>query len=873
MNEEIALHLEMERDRLIREERLSRDEANRRAIVAFGGVTQHKEELRRGRGLAWLGGVSLDTKLGFRMLVKYPGLTLVGGLAMSFAIFFGAVSFELVGMYVYPKLPLPDGDRIVQLRNWDAAANEAEPRALRDFVLWRTALKSVTELGAYRDVTRNLIVASGDDARPVAVAEITSSAFRIAPAVPLHGRILVEADERAGAPPVVLIGYELWRTRFASDVNVVGRSVRLGDSFATVVGVMPAGFAFPVAHELWMPLKVDALEQLPRNGIAISIFGKLAAGATHAKAQAELTSLGLRSAAELPDAYRNLRPRVDAYAKMFSDPSPSQVAMLLSINIFAMMLAVLLCSNVALLLFARAATRESELIVRSALGASRGRIIGQLFVEALVLGGVAAAVGLAAARFGLHRWGRAFIELNMGSLPFWYDPHLSLTSVLYAIVITVVGAAVAGVLPALKITRGLGSSLKQATAGGGGVKFGGVWTAVIVIQIAFTVAFPVVAYVEQRELRRIQSFDVGFADEEYLAVRLDMDAASVEADSVRMAQRVAFGAALERLRQRMATEPGVIGVTFVDRLPRLGHPERMIELDELPATEGKGVAPLRQVGLASIDPSYFDVLQAPILSGRAFHAGDVASGARVVIVDHGFVDQVLSGRNAVGRRFRFVAEGDEPQPWHEIVGVVKDLGMGWATHAGRDAGVYMPASLESGGPYNMVVHARGDPLSLVPTVRAIATAVDPTLRSSEPQRLSDVTDGILWILRLWLRITIALTAIAILLSLAGIYAVLSFTVARRTREIGVRVALGASPRRVVTAIFRRPLLQVAMGVMAGGVLVGVAGLVKTGAGPSLEQVALLVAYVTLMLGVCLLACVVPTWRALHVEPTVALRAE
>ncbi|MDB4912493.1 MAG: hypothetical protein JWM95_137 [Gemmatimonadetes bacterium] len=876
MNEEMAFHMEMETDRLVREERLSRDEARRRANVAFGGVTQHKEELRNGRGLAWLGGLSLDMKLGFRMLVKYPGLTLVGGLAMAFAIWVGAVTFEIVGLFLYPTLPLPDGDRIVQIRNWDAAANSAEPRVLQDFITWRRVLTSITDIGTYRDVTRNLIVDGAGDARPVAVAEITPAAFRIAPAAPLHGRVLVEADERAGAPPVVVIGYELWRTRFASDVNVVGRSVRLDDMFATVVGVMPEGFAFPVSHELWMPLHVDALALAPGEGVDINVFGKLAPGVTRKAAQAELTWLGLRTAAQRPDTHKHVLPRVDAYAELFRDRSHTDVALLLSINVFAMMLTVLLCGNVALLLFARAATRESELIVRSALGASRRRIIVQLFVEALVLGGVASAVGLAAAHVGLHQWGRDYIELNMGRLPFWADPHLSLATVLYTLVLMVLGAAIAGVLPALKITRGLGSNLKQATAGGGSLRFGGVWTAVIITQVALTVAFPVVAYVEQRELVRIQSFDVGFAAAEYLAVRLDMDGAIVpetDAEKAHTAQNVRFGAALEAVRQRVLAEPGVGGVTFVDRLPRASHRERMIELDEPPVLNAKGVLPLREVSLASIDPSYFDVLKAPMLAGRAFHTGDAASGVRVVIVDQGFVDQVLLGRNAIGRRFRFAGSDDEPRPWYEIVGVVKDLGMGLATHMRRAAGVYMPASLASGGPFNMVVHVQGDPLVLVPRVRTIATSVDPTLQASEPQRLSDVASGILWFLGLWLRITVVLTAIALLLSLAGIYAVLSFTVTRRTREIGVRVALGANRRRVVTAIFRRPLTQVGLGVMAGGVLVGVAALIRSDGGLSAGQVALLLAYVMLMLGICLLACVVPTWRALKVEPTVALRAE
>ena len=488
--------------------------------------------------MSWFDGFSLDLKLGGRMLVKYPGLTIVGGLAMAFAICVGTVIFEVLTLFVHPTLPLPAGERIVQIRNWDVAANDPEPRALHDFIVWRGALRSVTELGAWRDVTRNLIVAGGD-ARPVEVAEITASGFRIAEGAPLLGRVLVAADERPGAPPVAVLGYDVWRTRFGSDPNVLGRTVQLGNEYATVVGVMREGFAFPVSHELWMPLRTDILDQAPRSGPAITVFGVLAPGVTLETAQAELTTLGRRAAIEQPATHEHLQPRVTPYAKLFfSDPSGEDLGILFSIYVFAVMLLVLVCGNVALLLFARAATRESELVVRSALGASRSRIVAQMFAEALVLGGVAAVVGLVAADFALRSWGVEFLEVNLGRLPFWYDLRLSPATVLFALGLTVLGSAIAGVMPALKVTRGMGSRLKQAAAGAGGLQFGGVWTAVIVVQVAVTVAFPAVVYVEQWQLRHIQTFEAGFAAEEYLAVRIEMDAPIVpgaNADSARVA--------------------------------------------------------------------------------------------------------------------------------------------------------------------------------------------------------------------------------------------------------------------------------------------------------------------------------------------------
>jgi putative ABC transport system permease protein len=831
------------------------------------------------RGLASLAGLTLDLKLGFRMLVKHPGLTIVGGLAMAFGIWAGAVTFEVTTLFVNPTLPLPGGDRIVQLRNWDVAAGDAEPRALHDFLTWRGALRSVTDLGAYHDVARNLTATDGE-ARPVAAAEITASAFRIAPTAPLLGRVLTTADEQAGAPPVVVLGHDLWRTRFASDPGVIGRSVRLDEGYATVVGVMPEGFAFPVAHELWTPLRPAAHVQAPRQGPGITIFGRLAPDVTLDEARAELATLGRRAAAAQPHTHQHLQPQVGPYAQQFQSMDGGTIPAFTSIYVFAALLVVLVCSNVALLLFARAATRESELIVRTALGASRRRIVAQLFAEALVLGALAAAVGLGAAYVMLDRWAPAFLEINMGQVPFWYDPSLSPATVLYALGLTLLGAAIAGVMPGLKITRGLGSRLRAGTAGGGGPRFGGVWTAVIVTQVAVTVAFPAVVFVEQQELRRMRSLDVGFAAEEYLTVALAMDEAADagEDSTAAAAHRARFTGALARLRERLQAEPGVAGVAFVDRLPKMYHRERRIEVDGGAPRGVEGEAP--EVGLASIDPAYFDVLGAPVLAGRGFHVADLAPGAQVVVVDEAFVDEVLRGQNPIGQRFRFVAarnadgsESDEPRPWYEIVGVVKTLATWHPAQRSRSAGVYLPTVPGSEGPTHMIVHVRGDPLTLIPRVRALATDVEPALQLHDVRRADQVEDDILWIVGMWLRVTVVLTAIALLLSLAGIYAVLSFTVARRTREIGVRVALGANRARVVTAIFRRPLVQVGLGVAAGGVLIAAGAFALSGGPLSVAEAALLVAYVMLMLGVCLLACVVPTRRALAVEPTVALRSE
>ncbi len=845
-------------------------------LMSTQAITRDSARARRG---AWFSGFSLDLKLGLRMLVKYPGLTVIGGLAMAFGIWFGAVTFQMFDVISSTKLPLPDGDRIVKIQNLDLKTSQDEDRVLYDYQLWRTA-RSITDIGAYRHKSVNL-VGTVSSAAPVVAAEITASAFRIAPARPVLGRVLNESDEQAGAPPVVVLGYDVWTRRFEADPRIVGRNVQLGSGFATVVGVMPEGYAFPVAHEMWLPLRTDAAGLEPRRGRPIIVFGRLAKGMTLENARAEITTFGQRLAAEHPTTHAQIQPHVIPYAQGGVTNTDELQVMALT-YVFVVALVVVVCSTVALLLFARAAARETELLVRSALGASRGRIVTQLFAEALVLAGVATVVGLAMAQLALSRLGKPYIEANYDLLPFWYDFNLSPTTIMYALTLAVIGALVAGVMPARKITRGLGTRLRAGTSGSG-VKFGGVWTAVIVVQVALTVMFPAVVMLLRSESDRIASKDAGFPTQEYLGVKVAIDAPGGEEVTPEATATLAarLSTSLETLRQRLEAEPGVAGVTFVSSLPQDYHAERRLSVESMPDSA------LFWVATARIDPSYFTVLQAPIIQGRGFTSGDLTPDARVVIVDQGFADLVMPGRNVIGHRVRIstttaIDSTWAELPWYEIVGVVKELGMAPVLERSRTAGVYLPNVPGSSTALNILVRGRGDPLPLGPRVRDLAAAVDPALRIEQLMRIDQLKTPLLWFIGLWQKIITGMTAVALLLSLSGIYAVLSFIVARRTREVGVRVALGASARRVVTALFRRPLIHVSLGVIAGSVLIAVAAIAVqyteefSGIQPrglTIGEIALLVGYGALMLGVCALACIVPARRALRVQPMEALRAE
>lgn len=553
--------------------------------------------------------------------------------------------------------------------------------------------------------------------------------------------------------------------------------------------------------------------------------------------------------------------------------------MIYQLNVYAALFLVLVSANIALLMFARVAMREREIVVRNALGARRSRIVTQLFAEALVLVAVATVLGLVAAGPTL-RWIEGMIHEMGGVLPFWIDFDISASTAAYAGLLALLGAGIAGVVPALKATgRGMQARLQQAGAGAGGLRLGGVWTAIVVTQIAATVVFTGVAFVVVRQAARSASVETYFPAERYLGVRLEMDRElALRGDTSRVAFLRRYAARVRELEQRIAASPAVEGVTLAERMPVASHAPTRIEVDDAGTRPGDVERPAHDVFSGAVDPDFFDVLRTPVLAGRAFDSRDFTGSSSAVVVSASFARDVLGGRGAVGRRIRYV-EGGAPGPWYEIVGVARDL------VADRTASldledpplgrVYHPLDASRAGTYplHLVAHVRGDPGALVSALHRAAGNVSPALRLHEPTTLDRANHDqvILW--KLYADLVLLVSAVALVLSLAGIYAVMSFTVARRTREIGIRVALCAKAPRVIADILGKPLVQVAMGVALGSLLVGgvVWGLTEGRA--TLADGALLLAWGLGMLGVCGLACIGPTLRALWVQPAVALRAE
>jgi putative ABC transport system permease protein len=830
------------------------------------------ERLRRRKGMDMSLGMSwLDFKLGLRMLRRYPGLTLVGGLGMAVAIAVGVTSFAFFYSSLHPTLPLAEGDRIVGLENWDTSWNNQEERIIHDFVDWRRELKSVDDLAAFRQVQRNMIGA-GQAVEQIAVGEVTASAFRLARVSPVLGRPLIDSDERKGAPEVVVIGYTVWKNRFALRGSVIGETVRLGATVHTIVGVMPEGFAFPASERAWVPLRADPLDYDRRRGPGIMVAGRLAPGATFETAQAELTTIGHQRATAFPKSHERLRPRVVRYTEMwFDDERRGDLHVL---QIFISMLVVVVGINVATLVYARTATRHTEILVRSALGASRRRIVSQLFAEALVLSTVSAGAGLVIARLALAQAQSTAEQMapRLGGIPFWMTFKLSWGAVVYAMALAVLGAAVVGILPAINATgRRMHARLGQVSAGSG-MKLGTSWTILIVLQIAFAVAvLPGAAHLSWESLRRAGS-GPGFPAQEFLGARLLLEwetPPSIDAPAYARAFAAGYAERAAEVMRRVKADPGIAGATYASTVPGDEYEDR-VEIEGMPRPPA--FAPGLRVQVLEAAPDFFGVFDVAILAGRPFHAADRAGA----IVNRSFVRAYVGDGNAIGHRVRFVREkqgSDAPEPWHEIVGMVEDLPANPISLGETGARLYRPATLMENGTTLLLRTKTADAGAYGTRLQQIAAAVDPTLRLTRMMPLDEVyrqeQSGLHWGA---LAMTLV-TGCVVLLSAAGIYALMSMTVTRRRKEIGIRVALGADRGRILRAIFSRAAVQLASGV-AVGVLLAV-GIDRALNGDFMGgQWAVLLPIVSaFMMSVGLLAALGPARRGLRIQPTQALREE
>lgn len=881
MREEFRHHLAARTDDLIRQG-FAPNDAERAARREFGHAASYRAQSREAMGLATFAQLRfswLDVKLSIRMLLKHPMLSLAAVFALAVGIPVGLAPSHLARALKAP-LPGDPDDRVRAIRYWDPASSGVAPTWDSEFTYWAGRLRSFSALGAFRASTYNVATADGA-ALPAAGAQLSAATFGVLGVRPLIGRVFDADDFAAGAPEVVVIGHALWSARFGRDPGVLQRSIRIGRTLHTVVGVMPDGFRFPANEQLWLPLRLAT-----SGGVAeptrVRIIGRMADGVTAEYAQTELASAGAPPSSTAHEARERarLRPEVVPFGLLYLGLPAGGLDSLPEFRFVQILMFVLLlvaCGNVAMLVFARTATRFRELAIRTALGASRARIVSQLFVEALLLAVLAAGVGVLVVDLVLAQVNLAALA-GESALPYWLSLGLTRATVLRALALAVVSATVAGVVPAIAIT---GRAIAQNMRGGSGVRFGGLTGVLVVADIAVSVAAVGMALTIARHSTdlRVADHAAGVPSAEYLAVEFrqpEDDRASADGDAgVRDRLRARLAADQRALVAALEREPGVRRVAVGEVLPRMDHPSRPYEVD---GDERAPDAPRRWTRVARVDVEFFDALESPILRGRDFVRTDAEGGPPVAIVSAAFVERVLGGGDPLGRRVRFPTAADSGSAaWSEIVGVVGPLGVNML-NAERGEAVYLPAAAGTINPMQLGVHTSAPPTGLIARVRELTTSIDPDLVVGRTVVLSDVRQGD-WYLLLGIATgLIVLVCVLVALATSGLYAMLSLSVSERTREIGIRVALGAPRAALLVTVLRRSLLQVGLGALIGLPLAArfVFDLTSTPTGGGSVLRAVVVA-LGLALGIVLLvgltSCLVPTRRILAIEASEAMRAD
>jgi putative ABC transport system permease protein len=785
-----------------------------------------------------------ELRLSIRALRKQPVVTFTTVLALAVGIGMATAGFTLLDSVLYSKLPFPNGDRFVLLDVYtepDAQRTRLEADRFRFFAGQASAFE---HLGAFRGTEVNLVLRS-EEIVPVKGAVMTPDSVRVFPYAPVLGRTLRAEDGVRNAPSVMLIRESLWRRHFSADPGILGMSATVSGLRRAIVGVMPDTFEFPNSPEVWLPLG-DTDSAHGTSWTSVHAFGVLRSGRDLPAAHSQIAALSKQFEAETPVAPR-LRVNVVGFTEALS--RGLEVLNVMVVGCLVLVL-VVIAANIASLVLARTASKARDLAVRTALGATRARLVGQIFTEVLLLGIVAAAIGLTASQAVL-----AWVRRTLNEMPFWVDFTASIRTMVFVAGATLLAAAVGGVLPALKATRrdtasGLAETSRTSTG------FGVVGGTMIAVQVALSIALLNGALVMAR----------GVAG--YMAPSLRVPAMEVLTARI-WSERTPPPAALDAILDAIASMPGVTSVGAGTSLPGLS-PET-----EMTIVEHAASVP-RAAPVVAVRGGFFETLGATAEAGRLFAPSDFATDAPpVAIVNEPFVRKFFEGRNPIGQRVRTIPSGAAaaPQPWHEIVGVVPDLGLS-AGDETMAAGFYVP--MRSGQLFNLALRTSGDARRLAASlVKAIGT-VDPSIQIRDVIPLQDVGREDRMVFAGIGAALGGLGGMALLLSVVGTYAILSLSVTRRTREIGIRTALGASRAQVLRSIMAKTCVPPALGALAGialgQLLVQARGIfafrLPDGSGPwGLAFIGVA------MVAAGLLSAWVPTRRALAVAPSEALRAE
>ena len=837
-------------DRLARDVHGADRQHARPRMERLANTLQDTAQPRRG-ALQMLANMLTDMRHAVRQMAKAPAFTAVAMLTLAFGIGATSAIFSVVHGVMLRPLPYPAAEGLVRVV-------ELLPQygrfavAPANFLDWRQQNSAFERTAAYHSGASDTFIGPEGPER-VTGASVSWDLFELLRVPPALGRGFTADEDRPGRNAVIVISHGMWQRRFGGDPSVAGRSIVLGGSPVTIVGVMPSGFYFPSREtEFWRPIALDPAKA-SRGGHFLGVIARLKPGVSVQQAEAEMKTIAERLARQYPDTNRDESAEAIALHDLIVGPIRPMLFTLMAAVGFVILIA---CANVANLLLARASMRQKEMAIRAAIGAGRRRLVMQMVSESLVLAAAGGVLGILLAYLAIT----PIQTLGAGSIPRVADVTIDRTVLAFAFGVSIVTALLFGLAPAWQAASGASAAaLKEGWRASAGSTGGRLRSAVLVAEVALSIVLLVGAALLLRSFAKLTSVDPGFRPDNVLSFRVALPPTSYPKDPDRIAL-------FEKLVDTLHSTPGVEAAAVVQQLPIAG--DYMLSFN----IQGRPVeAPGPSANYRAVSPGYFAALGVPVVRGRTFGAQDSEKSPMVAVVDDAFARRHFPDETAIGRGIDI---GNGTDGFYEIVGIV-----GSVRHEGLDAAprptMYVPYRQDVFSGMFVVVRTEGDPAQFSATARRVLRDIDPSLPAFAMAPLATIVSDSVAQRRFSMLLLAAFALVALFLAAVGLYGVVAYTVSRRTQEIGVRMAIGASPGDVL-----RMVLGAGMKLALTGVVIGLAGALAV-----TRFIASMLFDVTpfdppsyaataaVLLAVAALACYVPARRAMSVDPLVALRQE
>lgn len=821
-----------------------------------------------------------DLRFAVLLLFKERWYSLVAIAVLSLGIGLNATVFTLVNAVLIRGLPFKDSSQLFMIgsrhRNGDDGFNGVSYPDLLD---WRTQSRGFAGFGGFEGSS---VSVSDDRSVPqqAQVMYVTANTFSLLGQPMFLGRDFGPDDERAGAGAAVIVGYTMWKTRYAEDRGIIGHTIRINSEAATIVGVMPEGVMFPAHAELWKAF-VPAAGDLKRDARDMQVFGRLRSGVGRPQALTEMNGITARLAAAFPTTNKDF-PGVTI--KTFNEAFNAGQVRVVFLSMMGAVGFVLLiaCANVANLLLSRSAQRVREIAVRIALGATRWTIVRQLLVESILLGCIGGVVGLGLATIGVRLFDAAVRDVGK---PYWIVFSMDYTVFGFFAAICVLTGILFGLAPALQVSRtNVNDVLKEGGRGNaGGTRARWLSSTMVVAELALTLVLLVGAGLMVRSFLKLYTLDLGIRTDHLMTMRMQLPSTkypnpSPNAPPNTRDSRVVF---FDRLLPKMASIPGVESAAITTSVPPMNGNRRAVEIEGHPLNPGER-API--VSVVTISPAFFDTVGVSLRHGRPFNELDGTAGNDSVIISEAFVARYFKGADPIGSRIRFprstAAQAAQqaataPPLWRTIVGVAPMVRFGEPQESDPPAVVYTPMRQDPSRGVVLVLRAHVEPASIMAAVRGAVQGIDPDQPVFTIQTMDQLLAQLMWPYRVFGSLFAIFAIVGLTMSAVGLYGVMAYSVTQRTAEIGVRMALGADPRQVSWLVLKRGLVQMVLGLTIGlAGAFGVSRVMQTLVVQITPTDPLTFASITMLLAaVSIGACMIPARRATRVDPLIALRAD